>query len=198
MFQNIVAVLDDALKEIILPQHLKRSFREFITDLNAVARQQHFECHVRGTSRPHISHSVTSAINPSATTPQSKNKTQIDSAPKIHTSYSKATKNKIQEQGPQPRLASRPPITQPLRLSHNKTLPRKPQEDNRILVRLSLGHTCLSMSLYAIMLQLHGFLEGKSVREIKKLRQDLLSAQYLVTHMKHFYHVCPKSKPLCQ
>lgn len=81
MFQKIVAVLDDALKEIVLPQHLQRNFREFITDLNAVARQ-HFESHVRGTSRPFISHSVTSTINPSATTPQSKNKTQIDSAPK--------------------------------------------------------------------------------------------------------------------
>ncbi|KHJ33137.1 hypothetical protein EV44_g3522 [Erysiphe necator] len=74
MFQNIVAALADALKETVLSQHLQRIFREFITDLNAVARQ-HFECHVRGTSRPHIFHSVTSTINPSATTPQSKNKT---------------------------------------------------------------------------------------------------------------------------
>ena len=51
MFENIASVLDDALSEIVLPQHLQTNFHEFISDLTAVARR-HFECHVRGTPRP--------------------------------------------------------------------------------------------------------------------------------------------------
>ncbi|RKF96046.1 hypothetical protein GcM1_014002, partial [Golovinomyces cichoracearum] len=51
---------------------------------------------------------------------------------KKHASYSNAAKTKIQERVPLPGWAPRPPTKQPLRLSHNKTLPRKSQEDTRI------------------------------------------------------------------
>lgn len=48
---------------------------------------------------------------------------------------------------------------------HTQT--RKEIEDNRILVRVSPGHPCLSMSPYATMIEINKFLNEKLVREIQ-------------------------------
>ncbi|KAI1003546.1 hypothetical protein K3495_g4660 [Podosphaera aphanis] len=51
MFQNIACILDDAISEGHLPQHLRKLFREFVVDLTSVTRR-HFDSDVRGITRP--------------------------------------------------------------------------------------------------------------------------------------------------
>ncbi|KAI1003876.1 hypothetical protein K3495_g4337 [Podosphaera aphanis] len=51
MFQNIACILDDAISEDHLPQHLRKPLRDFVVDLTSVA-PRHYDSHVRGTIRP--------------------------------------------------------------------------------------------------------------------------------------------------
>lgn len=167
IFENIATVLDDALNEIVLPQHLQKTFREFITDLTAVARR-HFESHVRGTNRPSKPYTTENSF---PNDPKTRNTAHHDVSTKTQTTYSSAVKMPNQKYSPPAKPSPRPPDTQlPKPVNKSKVLPKKPHEDNRIFVRISPGHTCLGMSPYAIMLQLDAFLKGKFVREVQKIK----------------------------
>ncbi|KHJ32501.1 hypothetical protein EV44_g4150 [Erysiphe necator] len=167
MFQNIACVLDDAItNNHSLPQHLQRPFREFIKDLNSVAHK-HFECHVRGHNRPPLPYSTSTKTEQSANTglkPQPKQlKVQSFTPSQPAITAATAIKSALPKQ--------RAPLTpvQPCLTTRTQTRhkPKKAQEDNRLLVRVSSGHPALSMSPYAVMLQLNQHLGEKLIREIQ-------------------------------
>ncbi|KAI1004397.1 hypothetical protein K3495_g3817 [Podosphaera aphanis] len=165
MFQNIASVLDDALDEYSsLPQHLQKSFRNFIVDLSSVARRN-FECHVRGSQRPPIPYSATSNVQASFVYPVEQ-KCANDSHPKHPKAYATvamAPATKQHSQAP-PR-----PVEAQAHTRHKAQAKSKP-EDNRLLVRVGQGHLAPSSSPYAIMLKLNTFLQKKLVREIQTIK----------------------------
>ncbi|KAI0991974.1 hypothetical protein K3495_g16212, partial [Podosphaera aphanis] len=181
MFQHIASVLDDAIGENnTLPQHLNRSFREFVADLNAVARR-HFECHVRGSPRPPKPYTTVQNTNQmiehqvmNTKVPQKKSYATIAStAPPTNVANAAALKQRSRP------LAALRPISN-LKQNANtigKAQPPKQVEDNRLLVRVAAGHPALSMSPFAVMQQINTFLGEKWVREVQ--------------HTKTGFAICP-------
>lgn len=159
MFQNIAVVLDEAISEdTTLPQHLTKKFRDFVADLNSVARR-HFECHVRGSPRPPEPYSATQSTR----IPQQASNTTVLQAP---TAKPKPTAKKLfADVVAAPSLAPAPKASRPKKISR----PKKPaqtsikgksakhHEDNRLLVRVASGHPALNISPYAVMEQLNNF-----------------------------------------
>ncbi|KAI0995653.1 hypothetical protein K3495_g12526 [Podosphaera aphanis] len=165
MFQDIASVLDDALEEYSsLPQHLQKSFRNFVADLNSVARR-HLECHVRGSQRPPIPYSATSTVQASFVQPVKK-KCANDSHPKRPKAYATVAMTPATKQHSQ---APPRPVTAQAH-SRPKAQAKSKPEGNRLLVRVGQGHPALGSSPYAIMLQLNTFLQEKLVREIQTIK----------------------------
>lgn len=170
MFQNIAIVLDEAIGDNdTLPLHLKKKFREFVTDLNLVARR-HFECHVRGSPRPPNPYLAAQAIQTTQAT-QKVSQSTASLGPTSQLSGKKLFAAVAANPAPKP---SRPqPLSKqagpPKKLSQNTNREKlaKPLEDNRLLVRVSSGHPALDISPYAVMEQLNNFLDQKLVREVQ-------------------------------
>ncbi|KAI0996690.1 hypothetical protein K3495_g11495 [Podosphaera aphanis] len=167
MFQNIAAVLDEAISEdTALPQHLKKRFRDFVADLNSVARR-HFECHVRGSPRPPKPYTETQSIPISQQVPETNFMQASTTKP--------STKKLFAAVVATPSLAAAPKASRPKNVSPpikpaqatNKGKIAKPHEDNRLLVRVAAGHPALNISPYAVMEQLNNFLNQKLVREVQ-------------------------------
>ncbi|KAI1003670.1 hypothetical protein K3495_g4534 [Podosphaera aphanis] len=186
LFQNIACVLDDAMNGSNLPQHLQQPFREFVADINTVARR-HFERHVRGSRRSPPPYIVAGGLQ---------------EAPKSHDTLQKSTgstQTRLDPTLPFQRSMQSPPTATPIQkvpqrytfaaavkavAQRQPTPPARPtslnrknnakkreiSDDNRLLVRVTAGHPILSMSPYAIMLELNSFLGEKLVREVQTTR----------------------------
>ncbi|KHJ34831.1 hypothetical protein EV44_g4245 [Erysiphe necator] len=140
IFQKIATILDEARDKIELPEQLQKPYRDFIANLNIVARR-HFERHVKDTPRPPPPYATSSIKQTSSIPAIPLNKTVLVAPPKKST-YAAVTK------APAPRI----------------------QQDNRLFVRVPPGHTALKMSPYAVMLDLNSFLKETLIREIQVIK----------------------------
>lgn len=169
LFQNIACILDDALHLDHLPHHLHNVLRDFITDLNTVARR-HFERHVNALPRPPPPYSNKMETTTEFTTRSNaaeKKTIFATPAPNLPAKPSRtfaavATTPKLNQTQRQIQQQNHPQTSNPSRSFSGN--------DNRLLVRVSAEHPALSMSPYAVMQQLNNFLESKIVREIQKIK----------------------------
>ncbi|KAI0997822.1 hypothetical protein K3495_g10367 [Podosphaera aphanis] len=161
LFQNIACILDDAYSEDGLPQHLQKPFRNFVADLNMVARR-HFECHIRGSPRPPLPYSSAATESKSASIPTGKT---ISIAVPVTTQHQKPRSYASAAIAAPKRPQFGQPSKQPVR-----TQPKPARVDDRLLVRVSPDHPSLRMSPYAIMLKLNSFLKEKLVLEIQSTK----------------------------
>ncbi|KAI1005050.1 hypothetical protein K3495_g3163 [Podosphaera aphanis] len=143
MFKNTTSVLDEAIcRNIALPQHLNKSFRKFVADLNAVARR-HFEYHL-----PEYHNQSLASIAASPAPAPAKNQ-------------------RIGSRAPQRQPASRTPAvpSKATKPTLRKAQPAKVREDYRLLIRVAEGHPALRMSPYAVMQQIKNYLTENLVNE---------------------------------
>lgn len=128
LYEKIAKTLGEAKANSNFPKHLVDSFKDFIADLNTVARS-HFESHVKGTPRPPPCAKMKEKRVGSNRTASIKNSLTVIPL-QIKSTYAVVTEAPVpQPQYPMPQKPT------------NRTFPTRPSpnkdEDNRLFIRIS-------------------------------------------------------------